>query len=132
MVRDSDFVSRMWVEALGRLERAERLQRQFFTPVETAGRRACWAPPVDIFEGADAFVVQVALPGVHAGDIDYRLDNHVLAVAGERQPPRALGNAAIRRMELPHGRFERRIALPAFRIAESVFDDGCLTLVLEK
>jgi len=131
-VRDSDLVSRMWVEALEQLERAERLERQFFTPAQVAGRRARWAPPVDIFESAERFVVQVALPDVGAGDVDYRLTDHVLVVAGERRLPRALSDAAIRRMELPQGRFERRIAIPAFRIAEAVFENGCLTLVLDK
>lgn len=131
-MRESDFVSRMWVEALEQLERAERLERQFFTPSGTSGRPVSWAPPVDIFEDAETFIVQVALPDVRAADIDYRLENHMLVVAGERRLSRTLADAAIRRMELPQGRFERRIAIPAFQITEAVFENGCLTLVLEK
>ena len=42
--------------------------------------------------------------------------------------------AAIHRLEIPYGRFERRIALPAgrFEVARSDLVDGCLTLSLRK
>ncbi len=131
-MRESDFVSRMWIEALEQLERAERLERQFFTPSGTPGRRFSWAPPVDVFEDAKNFIVQVALPDVRAETIDYRLTDHMLVVGGERRLPRTLSAAVVRRMELPQGRFERHIAIPAFQITEAVFENGCLTLVLEK
>jgi HSP20 family molecular chaperone IbpA len=121
----------MWAEALDTLERAERLQRQFFLPAP-ATRHVCWAPPVDVFESPEAFHVWVALPDVAAEDIEVTLADHVLIVAGERRLPAELAGAAIRRLELPQGRFERRLQIPAVAIAGSRFTNGCLALVLEK
>ena len=54
----------MWSEALSMLDRAERLQRQFFHHAASA-----WEPPADIIESADQVYVQVALPGVPADSI---------------------------------------------------------------
>ena len=59
-----DFSNWMWGEALSMIERAERLQRQFFQ--HTA---AAWEPPVDIMESPEDVRVQVALPGVPADAI---------------------------------------------------------------
>src|SRR5882757_3483664 len=52
----------MWAEACELLDRAERLNRQFFQPLST--RKAVWEPPVDLFETDRALWVVVALPGV--------------------------------------------------------------------
>jgi HSP20 family protein len=40
--------------------------------------------------------------------------------------------AAIHRLEIPYGRFERRIPLPPgnYRLHEQFLEDGCLVLVL--
>ena len=54
----------MWAEACELLDRAERLNRQFFQPLST--RQAVWEPPVDLFETDRALWVVVALPGVAA------------------------------------------------------------------
>jgi HSP20 family protein len=44
-----------------------------------------------------------------------------------------LRNARIHRLELPQGRFERRLALPPGRFAVSRFAiNGCVALRLEK
>lgn len=47
-----DFESWMWVDAVRMLERADRLQREFFRP--HSPRPAQWQPPVDVFESDDA------------------------------------------------------------------------------
>jgi HSP20 family protein len=55
-------------------------------------------------------------------------------VAGSRILPRELRTAVIHRLELPQGRFERRIRLPSGRY-ESIdvaVIDGCLTVSLKK
>ncbi|MGH8160863.1 MAG: Hsp20/alpha crystallin family protein [Gammaproteobacteria bacterium] len=131
-MRHDEFPDRMWAEAIGMLERAERLQSRFFLPAAKATRHVCWAPPADVFESAKEFYVLVALPDVAIEDIETSLNDHVLIIAGERRLPNALAGAAIRRLELPQGRFERRLAIPAARIAGSTFANGCLSLVLEK
>lgn len=57
----------------------------------------------------------------------------MLVVSGQRTLPPELRKARIHRLELPQGRFERRIALPVGRYAISRFVmDGCVALRLAK
>jgi HSP20 family molecular chaperone IbpA len=51
-----------------------------------------------------------------------------------RRFPALAPEALIHRVEIPHGRFERRIRLPATRLKlrRSELASGCLTLVLSK
>jgi HSP20 family protein len=55
-------------------------------------------------------------------------------LAGTRTLPRELGTAVIHRLELPQGRFERRLHLPAGRYKDirRTSSDGCLVIVLKK
>jgi hypothetical protein len=56
-------------------------------------------------------------------------------VAGERPLPLPPGGAGvIRRLETPHGRFERRIALPpgSYELRRRDLALGCLTITLRK
>lgn len=124
----------MWSEALDVLERADRLQRQFFRLGAQCPSGPVWEPPVDIFETAQQFVVLAALPGVSAAQLSIVLDGGVLTVRGQRAMPDIGNSARIRSVEIPYGRFERRIELPAngLRVHERSLTDGCLTLVLHK
>ena len=93
----------MWAQACAAMERAERLRRQFFhhgTPY--------WEAPIDIFESDDALIILVALPGVELETISVTMSAGTLTVTGQRPLPRELENARIVRLEIPHGRFERR------------------------
>jgi HSP20 family molecular chaperone IbpA len=119
----------MWAHACEMLAEAERLQREFFRI--GSGRRPAWEPPVDVYETERDFLVCVALPGVKPGDIEIALDGPLLVIAGERVLP--AGSALIHRLEIPHGRFERRIVLPAsVRLVTRELEDGCLVLTLRK
>jgi len=57
-----------------------------------------------------------------------------LIVRGERRLPRRLASAAIQRLEIPHGRFERRLALPAgpWQLVAQELSNGCLQLLLAR
>ena len=129
-----DLESWMWVEAIRRLDHAERLQRQFFRPAGPHPRRQ-WEPPVDIFETDGAVWVTVALPGV-SGDALTELEvrGDELIVAGERRVPAPDERAVLHRLEIPHGHFERRVDLPGPRLAIAGYEltDGCLYLKLRK
>src|SRR5690606_19910612 len=102
----------MWDEACEMLDRAERLHRQFFVPAPAQARRVAWEPPLDILETDDALWIVAALPGVAAEHLEVIVDSGILIVRGERRLPAALRQAAIHRLEIPHGHFERRIVLP--------------------
>ena len=116
------------------LARAERLHREFFRPAGLAARLPAWEPPVDILETEREVLVLVALPGVHPERVDAAIDGNDLVVAGTRVLPAELQTAVIHRLELPQGRFERRVRLPAGRygaVRRSAVD-GCLLIVLQK
>ncbi|MEO8122494.1 MAG: Hsp20/alpha crystallin family protein [Burkholderiales bacterium] len=129
-MRNSDLEGRMWAEAVALLERAERLERQFFLP--PVARGACWSPPIDVFETELELTVLVALPDVDPAQIELAFADGVLIVSGVRRLPVVLAGAAIRRLEIPQGRFERRLAVPARCLARSEFRNGCLLVVLAK
>jgi len=121
----------MWGDAVDLLEQAERLHRQFFR-LAGEGVRARWEPPVDVFADGDEILVEVALPGVPADRIELVCAPGELIVRGERRLPRRLASAAIQRLEIPHGHFERRLALPAgtWQLAGQELANGCLQLLL--
>jgi HSP20 family molecular chaperone IbpA len=120
-------------EALSMLDRAERLQRQFFTHAVDA-----WEPPVDILETQTGLEVHVALPGVAADSITIALDAGGVSVSALRSFPCRETGAHLHRIEIPYGRFERRIALPLedpympIELAARRFADGVLTLTFRK
>ncbi len=62
------------------------------------------------------------------------IENGTLVLSGERTVPAELRTAKIHRMELPQGRFERRIDLPPGRYGEvRRFEvNGCLAVTLAK
>jgi HSP20 family protein len=124
----------MWSEACEMLARAERLQRELFRPLGPSARVATWEPPVDILETEHEVLVLVALPGVAVERVEASLQGSDLVVIGARVLPRELQRAVIHRLELPQGRFERRVRLPAGRysaVRRSAVD-GCLLITLEK
>lgn len=123
----------MWAEACELVDRAERLHRQFFRPAPSPGH-AAWQPPADLFETPHDLWVLVALPGVPAERIEVRIEDGTVVVSGERAIPAPLRHAAVHRLEIPHGRFERRLELPAghYEAGGRQVEDGCLILQLRK
>jgi HSP20 family protein len=119
----------MWAEAFERMQQAERLQRQFFGWGE---RAASWEPPVDVIGRQDEVVITVALPGVAPDLVQVAIDGVTLKISALRPAPVDGCTTHIHRLEIPYGRFERRITLPPARyeLVEQMFQHGCLTLRL--
>jgi HSP20 family protein len=123
----------MWGEALSMLDRAQRLQRQFFTHAQAA-----WEPPVDIVETGDALQLHVALPGVSADTITVALDAAGITISALRAFPCRSEDGQIHRLEIPYGRFERHIALQPsdpfapLELADKALQDGILTLTFRR
>jgi HSP20 family protein len=123
----------MWSEAFEMLARAERMHKQFFRPVSSASS-VTWEPPVDVLETDRAVLVLVALPGVELGEVEAVVEGSDLVFSGTRRFPAEMQTAVIHRLELPQGRFERRVRLPAGRysaIHRSALN-GCLLITLHK
>ena len=123
----------MWGEALSMLDRAQRLQRRFFTHDVVS-----WEPPVDIVEVNGALLVHVALPGVTADAITIALDPAGITISALRAFPCRTEGGQIHRLEIPYGRFERQIGLPLgdpctpLELAGKALEDGVLTLTFRR
>jgi HSP20 family protein len=124
----------MWAEACALIERAEQLQHNFYRPGSLGAHGTGWEPPVDIFESEHEIWVVAALPGVTAGDVEVVIDEGLLVISGLRRLPTAARSTAIRRLEIPHGRLERRIRVASGRLAlgRTELENGCLLVVLTK
>ncbi|HET8700219.1 MAG TPA: Hsp20/alpha crystallin family protein [Nitrococcus sp.] len=124
----------MWARACEMIERAERLQQQFFQVGAETDLGPIWHPPVDVFETAREIWIIAALPGVPPACIELRIEAATLVLAGERRLPDVFRHAAVHRLEIPHGRFERRVMLPAghYEVATHEMVDGCLVVSLRK
>ena len=124
----------MWSEACEMLARAERMHRELFRPAGSLARQPSWEPPVDVLETESAVLALVALPGVDAASVEAVIDNGELVIAGNRTYPPELRTATIHRLELPQGRFYRRLRLPPGRYSgvHRAVADGCLVVRLEK
>jgi HSP20 family protein len=93
-----------------------------------------WAPLADVVETAEAYVVELELPGLDRDDVLIQAQGDELVVRGERRPA-ATGGPVFHRLERRYGPFAR-----GFRFAEEVdpdritaaFHDGLLRLEVPK
>jgi HSP20 family protein len=123
----------MWSEACEMLARAERLHRQFFQ-LATPRKMPVWEPPVDVLETEREVLIFVALPGVDPESAEVAIEDSELVISGVRTIPAELRDALIHRLELPQGRFERRVGLPRGRYGSisRTAHHGCILLRLNK
>jgi HSP20 family molecular chaperone IbpA len=122
-------VELMWIDALAEVARADRLRREFFCPASRG-----WEPPIDLLQTSEGLILVAALPGVRAADVDLAIGRGEILITGVRRLPAVRGRARIHRMELPHGRFERRVTLPrgTYELVGRDLADGCLTVILRE
>jgi HSP20 family protein len=122
----------MWSEACEMLARAERMHRELFRPA--GAQRPGWEPPADILETETDVLVLVALPGVDTDAVQAVIEDSDLDITGARAVPEQWKNATIHRLELPQGRFYRRLRLPAghYSGVRRSNVSGCLLITLQK
>lgn len=132
-MRNDDPRDWMWSEAIETLMRAERQRRQFFQPRHET-QQVVWEPPVDVLELADQVLILVALPGIDLEQVEVVIEGSTLRVAGWRAHPPELRDAVIHRLELPQGRFERRVPLPpgVYGAVRRSAVNGCVIVSLLK
>jgi HSP20 family molecular chaperone IbpA len=123
----------MWSQAVEMLEQADRMHRQFFRHVGSV-QAPRWEPPVDVYHSGEEILVVVALPGVAPERVELSVQGEELVVRAERALPRRAVGAAIQRLEIPYGLFERRLALPpgTYDLMAQEFTNGCLHLLLAR
>ena len=122
----------MWSQAMELADEATRLQKRFLRYLGPAEGAVSWEAPVDIYKTDAGLMLNFALPGVAPEDIEVRLERGALVVSAMRRPRIAGCGATIRRLEIPYGRFVRRVALSGstVRIADSRYLNGCLEVRL--
>ncbi len=88
-----------------------------------------WAPPVDIEETDEGYVIEAELPGVKREDVNIELIGDELTVTGEIKERERKG--VVRRRTRRVGQFELRVVLPDRVESEKIeasLDDGVLTV----
>lgn len=95
-----------------------------------------WTPSIDMFETDEALVVLLELAGVDPNLTEIRAEPHRLLVRGvrrERHPSEA--GRTYHALEIPYGRFERSLPLPAgldTEAARASYHDGLLEISVPK
>jgi len=93
------------------------------------------AVPLEIAETPAAFVVTAAVPGIEPGALDITLNDNLLTIRGEFQPPQAQENVRYHLSEQPYGKFSRTITLPIAVQTDQIaanYHHGLVTITLPK
>ncbi len=69
-------------------------------------------PPVDIFETAESFVVEIEVPGLDRDDLSLNICGSMLLVEGCKQDESHQGEIRYLRLERHFGRFFRAVEIP--------------------
>ena len=108
-------------------ERLERLAAQHGT---------AWAPPIDVYETEDRYVVTAEVPGVLREAIDLAVRDNRLTLRGSRDGYGEPGAAQhFHQVERGHGHFERTFQFADPIATEQIsadLRDGVLTITLPK
>jgi HSP20 family protein len=94
-----------------------------------------WNPSVDFYETADAFILEVDLPGVAAENVNVEVQNGALLLKGQRFFDQSHPNEHFHIMERGSGFFLRELKLPQSVDKQKIqteFTDGVLRVVLPK
>lgn len=92
-------------------------------------------PKVNIKETADAFMVEVAVPGLKKSDFKLDLDNHVLTISTESKEENEHKEENYTRREFGYSSFKRTFTLPDSVNDEKInanYTDGILSVLLPK
>jgi HSP20 family protein len=108
-------------------QRLERLSRH---------QSDSWAPPIDVYETRDAYVVTAELPGLTREQVNLAAEESRLTIQGKREARPAAGDSVhYHQVERGHGTFRR-----VFEFAEKIdgdritadLADGVLTVTIPK
>ena len=115
-----------WRDLRGWHEKLERL---------TGHHGDAWAPPIDVFETADRYVIAAELPGLTREQIELAMEESRLTIRGRRVEPPASPEVHYHQVERGHGAFSRTFEFADKIDVERVtadLSDGVLTVSLPK
>lgn len=93
------------------------------------------APPVDVYETPEEFILYMELPGVDPKNIEVIADQRAVTISGDRPAPSFTDTTCIHQLEIEHGEFKRTIKLPtpiAPLATHSAYKKGYLKITLPK
>jgi HSP20 family protein len=114
---DLDRLHRQLSDYLGSWRQLPNLLDEPFTPL------------ADVEETADAYQVEIELPGINKSDLDIEIAGRRLSVTGERKESERVG--ILRKRERTVGRFRYEVTLPGDvddNGVEAHLNDGVLTV----
>jgi len=94
-----------------------------------------WHPNIDVYESVEEVMVLADMAGLNKEELNIEVDRKKIKIAGVRKAIHLLKNARYCQAEIPHGRFERNIALPApvdVQSAMASYADGILIVRMSK
>ena len=92
-------------------------------------------PKVNIKETADAFIVEMAVPGLKKSDFHIDLDNQMLSISTKTEQEKEHKEDNYTRREFGYSSFKRSFSLPESVNAEKIkakYNDGILDILLPK
>ncbi len=92
-------------------------------------------PKVNIKETADAYVVEMAVPGLKKSDFKLDLDHHVLSISTEKKETHEEQQENYTRKEFGYSAFKRTFTLPETVDDDKIsanYQDGILNILLPK
>lgn len=96
---------------------------------------ASGGPLMDVYETAEAIILQVSLPGVNPEDLSVTVSGDTLTIQGEAKEDPAASERQYLLRERVYGRFLRTVQLPRgvdARETEARFERGVLTLTVPR
>ncbi|MBI1799056.1 MAG: Hsp20/alpha crystallin family protein [Candidatus Eisenbacteria bacterium] len=113
-----------------------RLVDDFLTRTPLSGDLApMFAPPADIHETPEAFLVKLDLPGILLKDVRVSLSGEMLTIRGERHAEKSNPDVNPHRVERIHGSFERSFELGSPLRSDQVkatYREGVLEVIVPK
>lgn len=94
-----------------------------------------WAPPTDVYETEDAFVVTMDIAGLERDHILVETTENVLIIRGVRDETAPRGRKQFHKLEIQVGPFQRLIQVPPTVDIETMsktYDKGFLEIRLKK
>lgn len=99
------------------------------------GRGSGLVPAIDVYDTKDAVVIETALPGVDAKNVQLNVENGILTISGSSERKTEVDEKDYYRKEIRAGSFMRQVALPTGvdeDQAKASFKDGILKIEMPK
>jgi HSP20 family protein len=96
-----------------------------------------WAPPIDVYEAPDRYVISAEVPGLTREEVDIGIEDLRVTIRGQRMERVTAGGDVVHyhQIERGHGAFARTFEFAEKIDADGVkadLRDGVLTIILPK